>query len=155
MKNIFYMALSILLGVAVASCDRENITYDLGIDNNSGKTGTLDLSSFDAVPNDDVMKSEKSPISRAVDTGDFTVQIYQTVEGQDTLVWKYGEIPEIVTLNVGDYKLAVFSHEVQPAEWERPYYYADKAFSIEENRVTQIGRSLTCKLPSISFFSIS
>ncbi len=148
MKNIFYMALSILLGVAVASCDRENITYDLGIDNNSGKTGTLDLSSFDAVPNDDVMKSEKSPISRAVDTGDFTVQIYQTVEGQDTLEWKYGEIPEIVTLNVGDYKLAVFSHEVQPAEWERPYYYADKAFSIEENRVTQID-TLVCTLQNI------
>lgn len=143
MKKIFYIALTAVLGLAGTSCDREKLTYD-------SKTGTLDLSSFDAIPNNDIKEIEKKPVSRAVDTGDFTVQIFRTDNGSETLEnkWKYSETPEKVTLNVGNYNLKVFSHEVQPAEREKPYYYADKTFSIEENRVTQID-TLVCTLQNI------
>ena len=147
MKNILGISLAVILALGTASCDREKFTYDLGTDTPSGKTGTLDLSTFDAVPNNDTKVIEKTPVSRAVDTGDFTVQIYPS-QGNDTLEWKYSEMPEIVTLNVGDYSLAVFSHHVQPAEWERPYYYADKTFAIEENKVTQID-TVVCTLQNI------
>ena len=97
-----------------------------------------------------IKEIEKKPVSRAVDTGDFTVQIFRTDNGSETLEnnWKYSETPEIVTLNVGNYNLKVFSHEVQPSEWEKPYYYADKTFSIEESRVTQID-TLVCTLQNI------
>lgn len=150
MKKIFYIALTAVLGLAGTSCDREKLTYDSEPGENSGKTGTLDLSSFDAIPNNDIKEIEKKPVSRAVDTGDFTVQIFRTDNGSETLEnnWKYSETPEKVTLNVGNYNLKVFSHEVQPAEWEKPYYYADKTFSIEENRVTQID-TLVCTLQNI------
>ena len=108
------------------------------------------LSSFDAIPNNDIKETEKKPVSRAVDTGDFTVQIFRADNGSETLEkdWKYSETPEIVTLNVGNYNLKVFSHEVRPSEWEKPYYYADKTFSIEESRVTQID-TLVCTLQNI------
>ena len=150
MKKIFYIALTIVLGLAGTSCDREKLTYDSEPGEISGKTGTLDLSSFDAIPNNDIKEIEKKPVSRAVDTGDFTVQIFRTDNGSETLEnnWKYSETPEIVTLNVGNYNLKVFSHEVQPSEWEKPYYYADKTFSIEESRVTQID-TLVCTLQNI------
>ena len=150
MKKIFYIALTIVLGLAGTSCDREKLTYDSEPGEISGKTGTLDLSSFDAIPNNDIKEIEKKPVSRAVDTGGFTVQIFRSDNGSETLEknWKYSETPEIVTLNVGNYNLKVFSHEVQPAEWEKPYYYADKTFSIEENRVTQID-TLVCTLQNI------
>ena len=150
MKKIFYIALTIVLGLAGTSCDREKLTYDSEPGEISGKTGTLDLSSFDAIPNNDIKETEKKPISRAVDTGGFTVQIFRADNGSETLEknWKYSETPEIVTLNIGNYNLKVFSHEVQPAEWEKPYYYADKTFSIEENRVTQID-TLVCTLQNI------
>ena len=143
MKKIFYIALTAVLGLAGTSCDREKLTYD-------SKTGTLDLSSFDAIPNNDIKETEKKPVSRAVDTGGFTVQIFRSDNGSETLEknWKYSETPEIDTLNVGNYNLKVFSHEVQPSEWEKPYYYADKTFSIEENRVTQID-TLVCTLQNI------
>lgn len=150
MKKIFYIALTIVLGLAGTSCDREKLTYDSEPGEISGKTGTLDLSSFDAIPNNDIKETEKKPVSRAVDTGGFTVQIFRADNGSETLEknWKYSETPEIVTLNIGNYNLKVFSHEVQPAEWEKPYYYADKTFSIEENRVTQID-TLVCTLQNI------
>lgn len=150
MKKIFYIALTAVLGLAGTSCDREKLTYDSEPREISGKTGPLDLSSFDAIPNNDIKETEKKPVSRAVGTGGFTVQIFRSDNGSETLEkkWKYSETPEIVTLNVGNYNLKVFSHEVQPSEWEKPYYYADKTFSIEENRVTQID-TLVCTLQNI------
>ena len=107
MKKIFYIALTAVLGLAGTSCDREKLTYDSEPGEISGKTGTLDLSSFDAIPNNDIKEIEKKPVSRAVDTGDFTVQIFRTDNGSETLEnnWKYSETPEIVTLNVGNYNL--------------------------------------------------
>ena len=147
MKAIWTVSLAAILALSATSCDREKFDYNLGTETTTGKTGTLDLSTFGAIPNNDTQVVEKAPVSRAVDTGDFTVQIYPA-QGNDTLEWKYREMPEIVTLNVGDYKLAVFSHDVQPAEWERPYYYADKAFTIEDNRVTQLD-TVVCTLQNI------
>ncbi len=147
MKAIWTVSLAIILAVGATSCDREKFVYNLGTETPTGKTGTLDLSTFGAIPNNDTQVVEKAPVSRAVDTGDFTVQIYPA-QGNDTLEWKYREMPEIVTLQVGEYNLAVFSHEVQPAEWEHPYYYADKAFTIEENRVTQLD-TVVCTLQNI------
>ena len=59
MKKIFYIALTIVLGLAGTSCDREKLTYDSEPGEISGKTGTLDLSSFDAIPNNDIKEIEK------------------------------------------------------------------------------------------------
>lgn len=130
MKKIFYIALTIVLGLAGTSCDREKLTYDSEPGEISGKTGTLDLSSFDAIPNNDIKETEKKPVSRAVDTGDFTVQIFRADNGSETLEkdWKYSETPEIVTLNVGNYNLKVFSHEVRPSEWKNPITMQIKLF---------------------------
>ena len=63
MKKIFYIALTIVLGLAGTSCDREKLTYDSEPGEISGKTGTLDLSSFDAIPNNDIKETEKKWIS--------------------------------------------------------------------------------------------
>ena len=62
MKKIFYIALTIVLGLAGTSCDREKLTYDSEPGEISGKTGTLDLSSFDAIPNNDIKEIEKKPV---------------------------------------------------------------------------------------------
>ena len=63
--------------------------------------------------------------SRAAEynVNDFTVKISDgggAVAGQ----WTYETTPEVATLKPGAYKLEVYSHEVQPAEWEKPYFYA-------------------------------
>ena len=63
MKKIFYIALTAVLGLAGTSCDREKLTYDSEPGEISGKTGTLDLSSFDAIPNNDIKEIEKKPVS--------------------------------------------------------------------------------------------
>ena len=86
MKAIWTVSLAAILALSATSCDREKFDYNLGTETTTGKTGTLDLSTFGAIPNNDTQVVEKAPVSRAVDTGDFTVQIYPA-QGNDTLEW--------------------------------------------------------------------
>ncbi len=84
--------------------------------------------------------------SRAAEynVNDFTVKISDgggAVAGQ----WTYETTPEVATLKPGAYKLEVYSHEVQPAEWEKPYFYASKDFTIISGAIERIG-TLTAKL---------
>ena len=85
MKKIFYIALTAVLGLAGTSCDREKLTYDSEPGEISGKTGTLDLSSFDAIPNNDIKEIEKKPVSRAVDRRFYSTDIPRTDNGSETL----------------------------------------------------------------------
>ena len=57
-------------------------------------------------------------------------------------------MPEIFSLEPGDYRVEVQSHEVQKAEWSRPYFLGSKAFTIEANKVTEIG-VVSCKFSSL------
>ncbi len=144
MKKILYIALTAATALAsMTSCDRENLTYEF-----PDKQGTLDLSSFGAVSDEGVKEVAQMPVSRAVDTQDFTVQIFNAATDVIENDWKYKETPEVVILNVGNYNLKVFSHNVQPAEWETPYYYAERAFTIEENKVTHMD-TVVCTLQNI------
>lgn len=62
--------------------------------------------------------------------------------------WKYSEMPEIFTLKVSHYSITAMSHEVQPAEFEKPYYFSKLDFEITENTVTDL-KELVCTLNNI------
>lgn len=81
------------------------------------------------------------------DVNPFLVKIYNS---QNSVVeqWTYGEMPEIFTLPVGAYTVLVESHEVQKAEWERPYFRGSKEFTIEKSKITDIG-TVVCSLASL------
>ncbi len=151
MKKVLYILLAAIGLIVTTSCEREKLIYDLGEGSVDGITGTLDLTAFDAVPNDDVIDQDnEDKATRAVDTRNFMVEIYKVNGVEETLEhrWQYAETPEIVVLVIGDYKLKVYSHEVQVAGWEEPYYYAEETFSIEENKVTSI-EDIICTLQNI------
>ena len=62
--------------------------------------------------------------------------------------WKCSEMPEIFTLKVSHYSITAMSHEVQPAEFEKPYYFSKQDFEITENTVTDL-KELVCTLNNI------
>ena len=70
--------------------------------------------------------------------------------GKEKMVqeWKYSEMPEIFTLKVSHYSITAMSHEVQPAEFEKPYYFSKQDFEITENTVTDL-KELVCTLNNI------
>lgn len=83
-----------------------------------------------------------------ISTDDFNVCITRTGKGTNHLDCKYCDMPESLTLPVGEYRIDVKSHAVQDAEWDKPYYAASDFFEIEKNQTTEIGE-LVCKLANI------
>lgn len=87
-------------------------------------------------------------VSRAEhDLNNFLVKIFNE---QNVLIeqWTYSALPEIFSLPVGSYRVDVCSHEVQKAEWDKPYFFGSKEFKIENSQITEIG-NITCKFASI------
>ncbi len=88
-------------------------------------------------------------VRAAVDVSDFQVTIVNKATGAEAASWRYADMPEIFTLPVGDYKVNVASHAVQPkAAWESPFYSGDKEFSIVANKLTEVG-VVTCRLANL------
>ncbi len=118
-----------------------------------GAEGTLSLSSL----NVDVSVAEKvvhnAPArdgeSRAsVDLSQFIVTITNAA-GKTVRTFKYADMPEILSLPVANgYTINVKSHEVQKAEWDKPYYLGSAKFDISEGAVTEIGK-VTCAFSNI------
>ena len=130
-------ALAVLTGLSACHSNSINIDPD------GEGTGTASMRSMAVEVN-----NAENVISRAeVDLSDFIVQIF-TADGQKVEQWRYAEMPEIFELAVGDYKVHVYSHEVQKAEWDHPYFVGDKDFSIATDEITEIG-VVTCKLSNI------
>ena len=81
------------------------------------------------------------------DLSSFLIKVYNN-QNQVVNQWTYATMPEIFSLEPGDYRVEVQSHEVQKAEWSRPYFLGSKAFTIEANKVTEIG-VVSCKFSSL------
>lgn len=84
-----------------------------------------------------------------IDTKDYIIQIYSTKNNLLVKEYpKYSEMPEIITLEVGEYRIEALSHDVQPAEWERPFYKGTQVFTIKKDEVTVID-AIECTLQNI------
>lgn len=128
--------------LTVASCS-EHWTPPTGSD------GSLALGSMivDVKENANVIVSSGS--RAAADVNSFQVTIYDKT-GAEAGSWTYGQMPEIVPLAAGDgYVVKVKSHDVEKAAWEQPYYYGEsKTFTIEKNKITEVG-TVTAEFKSI------
>ncbi len=110
--------------------------------------GTLNMQGLgiDVSEIEKVISINASGSSRAesYDVNSFIILI-KDASGARVEEWTYANTPEIVTLKPGNYTLEVLSHDVQPAEWEKPYFFACKDFTIVANAIERIG-TVTTKL---------
>ncbi|MDE6199630.1 MAG: DUF4493 domain-containing protein [Muribaculaceae bacterium] len=97
----------------------------------------------------DVTNAENVIKRAGVDVSNFIVTVNDS-EGKNIKQWKFAEMPEIVTLPVGEgYTIDVISHNQEKAAWDAPYFKgtSDK-FNIVKNQLTNAG-TVTCKLSNI------
>lgn len=145
--NILSLAAAAVLALGLGAC-HDDCQVKPG---EESLTGTLSFSSMsvDVSVAETVKQNAPARGSRAgVDVSNFIVSV-TSAQGEVKGEWKYSEMPEILTLPAADnYKVQVRSHEVQKAEWERPYYLGEKSFGITDGVVTEIG-TVTCKLANI------
>jgi hypothetical protein len=136
--NILMLA-AMTMSFALTSCDDPNYP------GSGNDTGTLNTKGLQV----NVIKAEDSIETRAgVDVSTFTVRIIDKNSGEVKNSYIYSEMPEVLTLPVGDYTLEVYNHQVEEAAWDSPYYYATKDFTITKNEITELG-SVTCKLNNV------
>lgn len=104
----------------------------------TGDNGTLQLSSL-SIDMSDAEKVIQSSAGRATtDLSDFLV--YISAQGSEDILYTYrfGDMPEVVTLPAGDYTVNVESHKIQKAEWDHPYFKGGQDFTITANEITHV-----------------
>lgn len=135
MKKFFQLFIFATIALSLISCREDEPT-------NTVTTGEIELSSLLVTYN------PTANIVRSTDVNTFIISIYEKNSNVMKAQWAYKDMPEIFTLEAGAYTLKVESHTPQDAAWEKPYYFAQKDFKIEVEKVTVIGE-IECVLSNV------
>ena len=146
MKAIKYICSLFLLGtLLLSSCMNDN--PDFGQDDEKEVVEGEGQVSFAAIKVDVNVSviTKGDPIS----TDNYIVRIYSTKNNQ--LVQEYAQLskmPEIITLEVGEYRIDVLSHDLKSAEFDKPFYKGTQTFTVKKNEVTTID-TIKCTFQNI------
>lgn len=135
--------LSIAVVLLLGACSKEDPFVDPEY---TGPTGSLRTSCLTpSLPNPEGTSTRADLPS----TDDFQVEI--TPEGKRTPVktYRYADMPEILTLPIGDYIVTAHHGENPVAEWSSPYYSGSSKFTIEQDKVTDDVEPIVATLSNI------
>ena len=140
MKSKIYSIITIFaIGCCFAACDDHNYG------NEPTEEGSISFANFGV----DVDNDQSEIETRAsVDVSGFLVKIIDTNKNVTVKQSTYGTLPGVVALPVGDYKIMVESHEVQPAEFDHPYYAGETTVKVSANNISDAGK-VVCTFSSI------
>lgn len=135
-----------LLAAAVLTVSMTGCSDDPDYPVNGDAVGRLSLEDLGVT-----VSTDETELSRAdgdIDTSAYLVTITDnegTVRYESTMA----DRQEVIVLPVGqNYTVSIRSHEVQNAEWEKPYYTGTKQFDIKENEITSIG-TVVCRFSNV------
>lgn len=135
--NIF--AVMFLTLIAATSCSKEE-PFDY---NNDEKDAFGQVSMKKMLVE---ITNEENVVRSSIDVGTFIVAIEKNGVAVNT--YQYKDMPEILTLPVGDYSVKVKSHNVEAAAWDSPYFEGSESFTIEENKIAEV-TTVVCKLANV------
>lgn len=134
------LALWLFCLLLLTGCDKEKIDY--GIDNSEGE-GQISFAEFSFTI--DATELE----TKAVNTNDCQVTISQNGTSLEGYSWKYGEMPKIVTLPVGNYSIKVEAGTLIVGGWEaQPYCVGTQNFTVTKDKVTKVDKVI-CTLQNV------
>lgn len=140
MKNIFFVCLALLI-FSFSSCHSEKMESD-----STDVTGLVNLESLKMEV--DLKLDTIYPKSRAgVDVSGFLIAI-NNKEGVQVEQYTYSEMPEIISLPVGNYTIIASSASEATNGFDAPFYKGSTTFTVEENKLTEV-ISLTCTLANV------
>lgn len=141
MKKLFFTLTVLLSSIMIfSSCHSEKMNLSV-----TG-TGQVKLSSMEMTYNTEPMVT----VSRAAeDLNNYVVGIYKSADNSLVQEWKYSEMPEIFTLDAGDYKLVAHSQDVEGAQFDAPYCYGESSvFTIVKDKIVDAG-AVSCTLKNV------
>lgn len=144
MKRILFICLSLItILFTFSACHSEKM--DLGLTQGSGELSLVSLKMDIDLSVDTVLLHPKS--RARVDVSKFLVSIFDK-EKQLIEQFVYDEMPEIVSLPVGQYTIEVASAAEATSGFDVPFYKGDTNIVVEENKITE-GISVSCKLANV------
>ena len=141
MKKLFFTLTVLLSSIMIfSSCHSEKMNLSV-----TG-TGQVKLSSMQMTYNTEPLIT----VSRATeDLNNYVVGIYKFADNSLVQEWKYSEMPEIFTLDAGDYKLVAHSQDVEGAQFDAPYCYGESSvFTIVKDKIVDAG-TVSCTLKNV------
>lgn len=136
--NIFVVAL--LAMVALTGCSKEDpfsSTADEEV------TGQLSMKKMLVE-----ITNEENVVRSSIDINTFMVTISDTDTDVVAGSYQYKDMPEVITLPVGNYEVVVKSHDVKDAAWDEPYFEGSQTFTIKENEITEVN-TVVCSLANV------
>jgi hypothetical protein len=148
MRKITYILTVVLMNLLVlSSCERESISYSGTEDNTQTTVEGEGRVSFAAVKLTIAEVSISSGTRAGTNFDDYTILI----EGKNSTYsksWRFGDMPEVIEMNVGEYTLTAYSHTPTEPEFDRPCYKGTQDFKIVADEITYIDE-VKCTLQSI------
>lgn len=132
-----------MVWLALPSCSKEDPFQPGGSGGSGGKTGTVNFRKMLV----EVNSQENQVRATDVNVGEFLVEVVSSTSVTE-YAGTYADMPEIVTLPVGDYTVTVKSPSNPDAAWESPYFEGSQNFTVKENEVTFVD-PVVCKLANV------
>lgn len=148
MKKYIYLMLSVVLASLLGACSKDD---PFGTGDNTA-TGALSTAALKvALVENAAPRSLKARNVRGVapSVEDFTVRIFKENGEEPVESFKYKDMPEIITLPVGDYKVTASYGDNPVAAWESPYYEGTGEFTIEKDEITEEVTEILCKIVNV------
>ena len=143
MKKLLYIIMCTAVLFMSQSCSKE--APFSGEEETMGQVLTSDL--LLEFINEDL----QSRAGTEVNLADFTVAFRKNTEQTPYVTYKYSEMPEVVSLPAGLYRVEAYYGEEVSAEWEAPYYFGelDDPLTITAKKITAIEKPVKCKLANV------
>lgn len=85
-----------------------------------------------------------------VDINEFNVVFTREGHSEPEVTYKYGEMPEVVTLPEGSYIVTATYGENRQAEWESPYFLGkSESFDVTRYEITSYIDPIVCRLENV------
>lgn len=143
MKKLIYIIMCTAVLFMSQSCSKE--APFSGEEETMGQVLTSDL--LLEFINEDL----QSRAGTEVNLADFTVAFRKNTEQTPYVTYKYSDMPEVVSLPAGLYRVEAYYGEEVSAEWEAPYYFGELAdpLTITAKKITAIEKPVKCKLANV------
>ncbi len=117
-----------------------------------GETGQILRSALAMDIRVDALEHLKLAGTRAgeVSPDDFTVAFTLAGHSSAAATYKYGEMPEVITLPVGTYTCTAYYGEDRAADWDNPRYVGtSEAFEVSAYEITSYIEPIECRLDNV------
>lgn len=140
-----YIAPFLAAALLAGGCSKEN-----PFGGESGDEGQILKSALSVSIKADGMERQNIRTRAEANVDDFTVIFTQQGHAEPVRKYKYGEMPDVVTLPAGTYTCTATYGELRQAEWESPYFLgSSETFEVSPYEITSYIEPIECKLENI------